>query len=259
MSDIIFKGAFGKVNGKYNHSKNSDAPAALIVGNIKEKNNKKKGSDFEELANIMFDIFINNDFSVLKFNLKEYDVNNEKTEVDNFYLLDMTAALDWIHNKNIECKSFWICGVDNSVASVLQLVMRRPDLENYVILSPDLRKTDLSFIIPCSSSGLIIRATDDIKFTEDECLALQDKLMTKSESKIKYMTLSGSDRDFLTSTDELKDEFSKYLREKIIEDRKNFKHVTAGKRRRRKKKSLDQDEEKIIYVNPIKSLDIDDI
>ena len=74
MSDIIFKGAFGKVNGKYNHSRNSDAPAVLIVGNIKEKNNKKKGSDFEELANIMFDIFINNDFSVLKFDLKEYDV-----------------------------------------------------------------------------------------------------------------------------------------------------------------------------------------
>ncbi len=257
MSDIVFKGAFGKVNGKYGHSKSLDAPAVLIVENMKEKNSRKQ-VDFSGIADIVFDIFIENNFSALRFRLNEYS-NVDKTEVENTNLLDMTAALDWLHNKNIECRSFWICGIDTSVAPVLQLVMRRPDLENYAIFSPDLRKCDLSFIIPCASSGLIVRATDDLKFTEDECIALQEKLITKSDSKVKYLSLEGSDRNFKGSIDELKVELNDYLKEKTAEDRRNFKHVTAGKRRRRKKKAMDQEEEKIIYINPIKSLDIDDI
>ena len=257
MSDIVFKGAFGKVNGKYSHSKSLRAPAVLIVENLKEKNNRKQ-VDFNALVDVIFNIFADNDFSVLRFKLDEYN-DIDKTEIENASLVDMTAALDWLHNKNIECRSFWICGVDNSVPLVLQLVMRRPDLENYVVFSPDLRKTDLSFIIPCTSSGLIIRALDDLKFTEDECIALQEKLITKSESKVKYLTLEGIDRNFMDSINELKDEFGNYLKEKTAEDRRNFKHVTAGKRRRRKKKAMEQEEEKIIYINPIKTLDIDDI
>lgn len=258
MSDIVFKGAFGKVNGIYSHSKSLDAPAVLIVENVKDKNNCKKRLDFSILANVVFDIFTESDFSVLKFKLNEYS-GVDKTEIENFNLLDMTAALDWLHNKNIECRSFWICGIDNSVSSVLQLVMRRPDLENYVIFSPDLRKNDLSFIIPCTSSGLIVRASDDLRFTEDECIALQEKLITKSDSIVKYLTLDGVERNFADSLVELKTELADYLKEKTAEDRRNFKHVTAGKRRRRKKKVLEQEEEKIIYINPIKSLDIDDI
>lgn len=257
MSDIVFKGAFGKVNGKYSHSRSLRAPAVLIVENLKEKNNKKQ-VDFSTLTDIIFNIFIENDFSALKFKLNEYN-SIDKTEIENINLLDMTAALDWLHNKNIECRSFWICGIDNSVPSVLQLVMRRPDLENYAIFSPDLRKTDLSFIIPCTSSGLIVRALDDLKFTEDECIALQEKLITKSDSKVKYLSLEGTDRNFRDSINELKIEFGNYLKEKTTEDRRNFKHVTAGKRRRRKKKAIEQEEEKIIYINPIKTLDIDDI
>lgn len=256
MSDIVFKGAFGKVKGRYSHSKNSNAPAVLIVENISDSN--KRSLNFSDLIDNVFNIFVKNDFSVLRFKLIGYDIT-DKTEVENAYLLDMTAALDWIHNKNIECRSFWICGFDNSTSPVLQLVMRRPELENYVVFSPDIKKNDLSFIIPCSSSGLIVRASEDLKFTEDECIALQEKLITKADSKVKYLTLYKAERNFVNSFDELIVELSDYLQEKTAEDRRNFKHVTAGKRRRRKKKIQEQEEEKIVYINPIKSLDIDDI
>ena len=91
MSDIVFKGAFGKVNGIYSHSKSLDAPAVLIVENVKDKNNCKKRLDFSILANVVFDIFKESDFSVLKFKLNEY------SGVDKFgrnILLDSDSSQD---------------------------------------------------------------------------------------------------------------------------------------------------------------------
>ena len=48
-----------------------------------------------------------------------------------------------------------------------------------------------------------------------------------------------------------------YIKEKIYEDYKNLRLTKANKRRRRKKRVVE--DEKISYLNPIKSLDIDNI
>jgi alpha/beta superfamily hydrolase len=256
ISKIVFKGAFGKIDGLYSHSKNSTAPAVLLVSNNNEKV-IRRASLFHEAANSVFDTFVENDFSTLKFDLVEHTV--EKNEIDHAHLMDMTAALDWLHNKNLECRNFWICGLDYSAFVTLQLVMRRPELENYIIISPSLRRNDLNFIIPCSACGFIIRGSEDLKFTEEDCLNLQEKLITKAESKVRYTTIYKAERNFADELQQLKNELTNYICQKTVEDRKNMKQITASKRRRRKKKSPYADEEKIAYVNPVKSLDIGDI
>ncbi|GHU27180.1 alpha/beta hydrolase [Bacilli bacterium] len=256
MSEVVFKGTFGKIDGFYSHSRNASAPAVLVVGSNNEKPTRK-GCSFGKTVNAVFDTFVENDFSVLRFDFVERVI--DKNEIDNANILDMTVALDWLHNKNLECRSFWICGLDYGAFVGLQLVMRRPELENYVLISPNSRKLDLSFIIPCSACGLIVRGSEDVKFTEDECLALQEKLITKAESIVKCITVYKAERDFSSELRQFRGELATYLKEKTADDRRNIKHVTAGKRRRRKKKSAYQDEEKIVYANPVKALDIKDI
>jgi alpha/beta superfamily hydrolase len=256
MSEIAFRGAQGKVDGFYSHSRNSNAPAVLIVSNNNDKPTKK-GSSLTKIVDMVFDVFVANDFSVLRFDFVGHKV--DKNDVDNSNLLDMTAALDWLHAKNFECRSFWVCGVDYGAFVTLQLVMRRPELENYVLVSPNMKKNDMSFIIPCSACGLIVRGSEDIKFTEDECLALQEKLLTKAESKVKCTTIYGAERDFANEIEQLGGELSSYLEEKTAYDRKNLRHITAGKRRRRKKRSSYLDEDRPVYINPVKNLEIRDI
>ena len=43
----------------------------------------------------------------------------------------------------------------------MQLLMRRPDTDGFVALSPPATKSDFSFLAPCPSSGLIINGTKD--------------------------------------------------------------------------------------------------
>jgi alpha/beta superfamily hydrolase len=254
MSEIIFKGTFGKVEGVYSHNRNLDSPSVLIVSNNNSDKNQKRNQVFDKTTRMVVDTFIENDFSVLRFDFMNHNV--EKNEVDVVNLLDMTIALDWLHNKNIECRNFWVCGVDHGALISLQLAMRRPELDNYVLISPSIRKSDLNFIIPCSACGFIVRGSEDVRFAEDEWLALQDKLITKAESKVRCATIYGAGIDFSSEAKkQFKTELSNYIKEKVIADRKNLKHVTAGKRRRRKKGSAYSDEEKIIYINPVKALE----
>ncbi|MDR3078716.1 MAG: hypothetical protein LBU15_01620 [Rickettsiales bacterium] len=256
MSEIIFRGAQGKIDGFYSHSRNSSAPSVLVVSNNNERS-MRRNSSLVKTVEAVFNTFVANNFSALRFDFVDHRV--DKSEVDNCNLLDMTAALDWLHSKNFECRNFWVCGIDYGAFVTLQLVMRRPELENYVLVSPNMKKSDMSFIIPCSACGLIIRGSEDVKFTEEECLALQEKLLTKAESRVKCATIYGAERDFAGELGQLGGELAAYLGEKTAYDRKNLKHVTAGKRRRRKKRTSYLDEEKTVYVNPVKNLDIRDI
>ena len=129
-----------------------------------------------------------------------------------------------------------------------------------MLLSPNMRKNDLGFVVPCSSSGVLVRASEDLKFLEEDCLNLQEKLTTKTESKIKYFTIYNAERDFDTELEQLSEETTKYIEEKMNSGANGFHgSFNTKRRRRRKKKASDVDEDKIVYVNPIKELDLDNI
>lgn len=259
MLYITFKSSLGKLNAMYHHSRNANAPVVVVVDSL-SLDPVTNVNIFEESTRVITDTFIENGFSTLRFSFRQDNADDKKdTDKDTNNLLDLTAALDWLHTKNIESKSFWICGIDTGVINTLQLVMRRPEIENYILISPNIKKNDLSFIVPCAASGLLVRASEDLRFLEEDCINLQEKLITKTESKIKYLTIYKADRDYATELEQLKTEVGDYIKNKIKEDYQNLKSISINKRRRRKKRIHDSDEEKIIYVNPIKPLDIDDI
>lgn len=259
MTEITFKSSLGKLNGMYSHNINLNAPVAIIV-NSNAINVEAKKKMYNEVAGAMFGAFVQNNFSVLKFDFRQIKSDKKDFDEDTINLLDLTAALDWLHNKNIESKSYWVCGIDVGAYVALQLVMRRPEIENYILLSPTIKRNDLSFIVPCAASGLLVRASEDLRFLEEDCLALQEKLITKTESKIRCMTIRKAERNFDTELEQLKSGISNYIKNKMIEDYHNLKFITANKRRRRKKRIHgDEDDEKMNYINPIKKLDIDNI
>lgn len=279
MLYITFKSSIGKLNALYHHSTNPNSPVVIVVDNyipdvktqdtkaqdtkapdVKTQDTKTTVTNFDKALDKVVETFINFGFSTMKFTCRHVATNEKKDgKEENGNLLDLTAALDWLHTKNIESKNFWICGFDTGVISTLQLVMRRPEVENYILISPNFKKNDLSFIVPCSASGLLVRASEDLKFLEEDCINLQEKLMTKTESKIKYITVYNTERNYESNLEQLKNEIGIYIKEKMQEDYNNLKSISINKRRRRKKKIQDGDGEKPIYVNPIKPLDIDDI
>ena len=258
MIKINLKTSVGKVECFYEHSNVVNAPVAIII-NSNEVDPDTKKLKYEEAGNVITESFIENGFSTLLFTTVNEKGNKKDLDEDSINLLHLTSITDWLHTKNIESHNFWVCGIDNGSVAALELVMRRPEIENYILVSPNIKKNELSFVVPCAASGILVRASEDLRFLEEDCINLQEKLTTKTESKIKYMTIYDAERNFDTELEQLKKEIKNYVIEKMAGDYKNFKSISINKRRRRKKRHLDGDEEKIIYVNPIKPLDIDNI
>lgn len=254
MSEVTIKSSIGKLELVYYHSRTISALAVIIVNT--DVNEEIK---YTKAINVVFNSFVENDFSVLKFNFRKDKTNIKDYDVDTVNTLDLIAAIDWLHNKNIDCKGFWLVGFDIGAYYGLQTVMRRPEIDNYMLFSPNVRKNDLSFVVPCSSSGVLVRASEDLRFLEEDCISLQDKLTTKTESKIKYFTIYNTDRTFEEELDQLKIETMNYIKQKISEGDSIFYSQIGTKKRRRKKKHQDSDEEKIVYLNPVKELDFNNI
>lgn len=259
MSDVIFKNANNRIDGTYYHSDVYDSQIALIV--YGDKNNYIRNKD---TIDTIFNAFVENGFSVLKINFSKlknnptYDEEEFNQEIQE--LFDSTSSLNWLHEKNPEAKGCWICGFDAGAITTLQLVMRRPEVENYLLISPDIKKNELNFIVPCISSGMIYRSCNDELFSDEDLQDLQEKLITKTESRIETETLVSENRIFSDILPELKESISDYIKKRYEDFLSSGKNgMKDKKRRRRKKRSDDLYDGKIQCVNPIKSLDFDSI
>lgn len=230
------------------------APTVIVANSDVNEEEKYQGA-----TDAIYESFVENNFSTLKFNFRKNKNISKELDDDSVNLLDLIGALEWLHNKNIECKSFWFVGLDIGAFYGLQLVMRRPEIDNYMLFSPHIKKDELNFLVPCPSHGVLVRASEDLRFLDEDCINLREKLMTKTESKIKYFTVHNAERDFYGEFKQLKNKVSEYIKERIGDDNGASYESAGAIRKKRKRKIQPLDDEKVVYVNPVKNLGFEDI
>ena len=64
--------------------------------------------------------------------------------------------------------------------------MRRPEIENFIAISPPADKYDFSFLAPCPVSGLIIQGDNDDIVNETDVALFANKLDSQRSINIKY-------------------------------------------------------------------------
>jgi alpha/beta superfamily hydrolase len=252
--EVIVKTPNGKLDLIYHHSRMMLAPTVIVANSDGDEEIK-----YAKAIDSIYESFVENNFSVLKFSFRKDKNVSKELDFNSVNLLDLIGALEWLHNKNIDCKSFWFAGIDIGAFYGLQLVMRRPEIDNYMLFSPTIRKDELNFLVPCTSCGVLVRASEDLRFLEEDCINLRERLITKTESKIKYFTIHGAERNFDDELGQLKNKVSEYIVERIKDDGGALYENYGAKRKKRKRKIQMKDEEKIVYINPIKDLGFGDI
>jgi ABC-type dipeptide/oligopeptide/nickel transport system permease component len=100
-------------------------------------------------------------FSVLRFNFRGVGRSQGSFEDGPGELSDATMALDWLQTMNPDAKQCWIAGYSFGAWIALQLLMRRPDINNFIAVSPPANEKDFSFLAPCPASGLIVQGGID--------------------------------------------------------------------------------------------------
>lgn len=219
MSEIIINGPEGRLEGKYYHNDSPNSPIALILhphplygGNM---NNK--------VVYNLYQSFINHGFSVLRINFR--GVGKSQGEYDGTVgeLNDAAAAMDWLQEHNVDTTSCWIAGYSFGAWIAMQLLMRRPEIEGFISVSPPVNMFDFSFVAPCPSAGIVIQGDSDDVVSEEEVANFVSRAQADSKVSISYGVIEGADHYYRESIDKLKSEIHDYLelrREDIREKRK---------------------------------------
>jgi len=159
MVEVLFNGHAGRIEGRYYQSSRHNAPVALIL----HPDPMFGGTMNNKVVYSLFSCFKDLGFSVLRFNFRGVGRSQGQFENGPGELSDATVALDWLQNMNPDAKQCWIAGYSFGAWIGLQLLMRRPDINNFIAVSPPANEKDFSFLAPCPSSGLIVQGgLDDI-------------------------------------------------------------------------------------------------
>ncbi|MBQ8869834.1 MAG: alpha/beta hydrolase [Alphaproteobacteria bacterium] len=157
MVEVLFNGHAGRLEGRYHKGERPDAPVALIL----HPHPQYGGTMNNKVVYTLFSCFRDLGFSVLRFNFRSVGRSQGTFEDGPGELSDASAALDWLQHHNPDARQCWIAGYSFGSWIALQLLMRRPDINNFIAVSPPANEKDFSFLAPCPASGLIIQGGAD--------------------------------------------------------------------------------------------------
>jgi len=157
MVDVIITGESGKLHAVYHKSEQESAPLAVILsGSPRQKCHMN-----DRVSYAMFRAFMDAGFSVVRFNYR--GVNDSEgaigTTADN--MLDIATVVDWIQNKNEDSEKIWLAGHQLGAWYVLQMLMRRPEISGFALVSPDVSVSDYSFLSPRPNRGLLLQGANE--------------------------------------------------------------------------------------------------
>ena len=157
MPEILLNGPAGRLEGHYTHNNETNSPSILIL----HAHPGHGGNMNNPLSLKLHRLFSDNGFSTLRFNCRGVGKSDGEHDGSEGELADSAIALDWLQNQNPESKEYWICGISFGAWIGMQLLMRRPEIPKFVLISPPVGKYDFNFLAPCPASGMIINAEKD--------------------------------------------------------------------------------------------------
>lgn len=245
MTDVIFKGPISKLRGDYYHDNNPLSPTVVLL--YPESKDGTQPKIVSELIRVMR----KDNFSVFVFNFKRIEpISTTDLDKRELELFEVIAVLNWLNEKNQDRQNTWLLSLFSTVPTGLQLVMRRPEIHEYILISPPAKMKDFSYIVPCSSNGIILHESN----IETSAVEIIDKMIIKNESCISNVVFDDANFEAGKNIGPMIDFFDNYIKRRVIEDIGKNKKIKRDRRRRKKKKS-GHEEPRNAHINPVRALD----
>jgi alpha/beta superfamily hydrolase len=93
----------------------------------------------------------------------------------------------------------------------MQLLMRRPETDGFISVSPPTNVYDFSFLAPCPASGLFLHGTADAVAAPSEVERVVAKLRTQKGIVIDYDLIEGANHYWTDHLQDVEDHVGAYL------------------------------------------------
>ena len=227
LKEIIFNGSQGRVEGKFYQSAEKNAPIALVL----HPHPLHGGTMNNKVVYNVFQSFVNKGFSVLRFNFRGVGKSEGVFDHGEGELIDAATALDWLQNQCPEHSNCWIAGFSFGAWISLQLLMRRPEIDGFIAVSPPASSYDFNFLSPCPAQGAIIQGTKDEVSKENDVYTLYEKISNQRNSDVTYIPIA-TDHFYKDKLEEMSTSISDYIAPRIVKKGTVVKKARRDRRRR---------------------------
>jgi uncharacterized protein len=208
MPEVYFNGPAGRIEGRYTESKDPKAPIALVL----HPHPLHGGTMNNKVVYNVYKTLVDNDFTVLRINFRGVGRSIGKYDEGVGEMTDAATALDWLQLNNPLASVNLIAGFSFGAWIAMQLIMRRPEITNFIAVSPPVNKYDFAFLTPCPIPGLILQGDSDSVVREESVHELAQRISKQKGPKVEYRMISGADHFFRDKIDKLSGEVDDYCR-----------------------------------------------
>ncbi len=209
--EIFIPGPSGRIQAKYFKSKQQGAPVALVL----QPHPQYGGTMNNRIVYETYNCFYKNKFSVIRINFRGVEKSDGVFDNGQGELSDAAAALDWIEKENPEFSQCWVSGFSFGALICMQLIMRRPEVNKFIAISPQPNLYDFTFLSPCPISGLILYGENDELVEVNSILNLKKRLSAQKNINIIFNTISNTNHFYKNKEKELGSLIKNYIKEKI--------------------------------------------
>jgi alpha/beta superfamily hydrolase len=227
MPEVILNGPEGRIEARYHHNASKGAPIVLIL----HPHPLYGGTMNNKIVYKLYQTFVDSGFSALRFNFRGVGKSQGRYDEGLGEMMDAATALDWLQQQNPDASVCWIAGFSFGAWIGLQLLMRRPELEAFVAVSPPANLYDFSFLSPCPAAGLITMGDKDDVVSEETVNKLAARLSGQPGARIQYTTVHGADHYYRNQLEELGVTVKQYVGTQM-EDFIQKRRVRPDKKRR---------------------------
>ena len=208
--EIFIPGPSGRIQAKYFKNNQQGAPVALVL----QPHPQYGGTMNNKIVYETYNCFYKNNFSVIRINFRGVEKSEGIFDNGQGELSHAAATLDWIERENIDYSQCWVSGFSFGALICMQLIMRRPEVNNFIAISPQPNVYDFSFLAPCPTSGQVIYSERDELVTKESIDELNKRIKSQKGIDVIFTKIKNANHFFKNKENELAKEIEKYIKEK---------------------------------------------
>jgi len=208
INELFIPGPAGRLETKYIKNNKKTSPVALVL----QPHPQYGGTMNNKIVFELFQSFLKNRFSVCRINFRGVGRSDGKFDNGQGELSDAAAALDWLERENIDHSQCWIAGFSFGSLIAMQLLMRRPEINRFIVISPQPNVYDFSFLSPCPTSGLMVYGKNDELVPLDNINTLNKRLSIQDGIKVEFQEIDGANHFFSNKEKKLSFVLDKYIK-----------------------------------------------
>ena len=171
------------------------------------------------VTHVIYKAFAEMGCPVIRFNFRGVGLSDGEHGDGIGELTDTMFVLDWMQSINDVQRPIVVAGYSFGAWIVMQLLMRRPEVNGFISVCPPANAYDFSFLAPCPVPGMIIMGDKDNICSISEVDKLVDRLNAQKGVSIDYRVLKDCDHMFTDKLDELKQAVKDYIGNMLVTEK----------------------------------------